>query len=113
MRRRDGIRAGDDCAIARAANITSSVLYHYFPNKAEIVKAAYVDVSAAAMPGLLESAEQPGRLVHKLVAVMRRGGEIVQEYPHALAFDRAVRAPGVADAELATIGETSSCRCVV
>ncbi|MBL7487964.1 TetR/AcrR family transcriptional regulator [Frankia sp. AgB1.9] len=92
--------------IARAANVTSSVLYHYFPNKAEIVKAAYVDVSAAAMPGLLESAEQPGGLVHKLVAVMHRGGEIVQEYPYALAFDRAVRAPGVADAELASIGET-------
>ncbi|WP_344242298.1 TetR/AcrR family transcriptional regulator [Actinocorallia libanotica] len=80
--------------IARAADMTSGSLYHYFPNKAEIVKATYLEVGAAAMPRLEAAAAQADGLIDKLVAVIDQGARIVQEYPYAVAFDRAVRAPG-------------------
>ena len=92
--------------IARAADMTSGSLYHYFPNKAEIVRAAYLDVSAATMPRLSEAAEQAEGCVEKLVAVIHEGGQIVQEYPHAVAFDRAVRAPGVENVGLAEVSSS-------
>lgn len=92
--------------IARAADMTSGSLYHYFPNKAEIVRATYLDVSAVTMPRLTGAAEQADGYVEKLVAVIREGGQIVQEYPYAVAFDRAVRAPGVEDAGLSEVSDS-------
>jgi AcrR family transcriptional regulator len=92
--------------IARAADMTSGSLYHYFPNKAEIVRATYLDVSAVAMPRLTGAAEQAEGCVEKLVAVIREGGQIVQEYPYAVAFDRAVRAPGVEDVGLSKVSDS-------
>ncbi|MFV2179880.1 TetR/AcrR family transcriptional regulator [Actinomadura sp. LOL_016] len=92
--------------IARAADMTSGSLYHYFPNKAEIVRATYLDVSAVTMPRLTAAAEQAEGCVEKLVAVIREGGRIVQEYPYAVAFDRAVRAPGVEAAGLAEVSDS-------
>jgi AcrR family transcriptional regulator len=92
--------------IARAADMTSGSLYHYFPNKAEIVRATYLDVSAVTMPRLTAAAEQAEGCVEKLVAVIHEGGQIVQEYPYAVAFDRAVRAPGVEDAGLSKVSDS-------
>src|SRR3954453_4518411 len=91
--------------IARAADITSGSLYHYFPNKAEIVRASYLDVSEATMPRLAAAAESAEDVVGKLVAVFDQGSQIMQEYPYAVAFDRAVRAPGVDDAALPRISD--------
>lgn len=92
--------------IARAADMTSGSLYHYFPTKAEIVRAAYLDVSAVTMPRLSAAAEQAEGCVEKLVAVIREGGRIVQEYPYAVAFDRAVRAPGVENVGLSEVSSS-------
>jgi AcrR family transcriptional regulator len=92
--------------IARAADMTSGSLYHYFPNKAEIVKATYIEVSEATMPRLVMAADEAEGLVDKLVAVIDEGGLIMQEYPYAVAFDRAVRAPGVDDAVLPKISDS-------
>jgi AcrR family transcriptional regulator len=92
--------------IARTADITSGSLYHYFPNKAEIVRAAYVEVSEATMPQLATASEQAEGVVNKLAAVIDQGSQIMQEYPYAIPFDRAVRAPGVDDAALPEISES-------
>lgn len=92
--------------IARAAEMTSGSLYHYFPNKAEIVKATYLEVSEATMPRLAAAAEQADDLVDKLVGVIDEGAQIVQEYPYVVAFDRAVRAPGVDEAVLSKISDS-------
>jgi AcrR family transcriptional regulator len=92
--------------IARYASITSGSLYHYFPNKAEIVRATYLEVSEVAMPQLAAAAEQARGVVDKLVAVIDRGSQIMQDYPYAIPFDRAVRSPGVDDAALPKISES-------
>lgn len=92
--------------IARAADMTSGSLYHYFPNKAEIVKATYIEVAEATMPRLAAAAEQAGGLIDRLVAVIDQGAQIVQEYPYAVAFDRAVRAPGTDQAVLSEISDS-------
>jgi AcrR family transcriptional regulator len=92
--------------IARTAGITSGSLYHYFPNKAEIVRATYLDVSKAAMPQLAAAAEQAEGVVDKLVAVIDEGSRIMQDYPYAVPFDRAIRAPGVDDAALPKISQS-------
>jgi AcrR family transcriptional regulator len=92
--------------IARTADITSGSLYHYFRNKAEIVRATYLEVSGATMPQLAAAAEQAEGVVDKLVAVIDQGSQIMQEYPYAIPFDRAVRAPGVDDAALPKISES-------
>jgi AcrR family transcriptional regulator len=91
--------------IARAADMTSGSLYHYFPNKAELVKATYVEVSEATMPGLAAAAGQADGFMAKLVAVIHHGGQIVQEYPYVGPFDRAVRAPGVAETGLSRVSD--------
>jgi AcrR family transcriptional regulator len=92
--------------IARTADITSGSLYHYFPNKAEIVKAAYLEVSEATMPQLAAAAEQADGVVDKLVAVIDEGSQIMEDYPYAIPFDRSIRAPGVDDAALPKISES-------
>jgi AcrR family transcriptional regulator len=92
--------------IARTADITSGSLYHYFPNKAEIVKASYLDVSEVAMPQLAAAAAQAEGVVDKLVAVIDQGSQIMQDYPYAVPFDRAIRAPGVDDAALPKISQS-------
>ena len=70
--------------IARSADITSGSLYHYFPNKAEIVKATYLEVSEATMPQLAAAAERAEGVVDKLVAVIDQGSQIMQDYPYAI-----------------------------
>jgi AcrR family transcriptional regulator len=101
--------------IAHAADMTSGSLYHYFPNKAEIVRATYVEVSGATMPRLAAAVEGADGLADKLAAFIEQGGLIVQEYPHAVAFDRAVRAPGVDEAGLSQLSDSifASLRAVV
>jgi len=44
--------------IARAAHMISGILYHYFPNKAELVKATFDGVATIAMPRLAQAAER-------------------------------------------------------
>jgi AcrR family transcriptional regulator len=91
--------------IAAAADMTSATLYHYFPNKAELVRATYLEVSAATMPLLAEAAGRATSFRDKLVAVIHQGGQIVQEYPYVVPFDRAVRAPGVDGVGLAQVSD--------
>jgi AcrR family transcriptional regulator len=101
--------------IARAADMTSGSLYHYFPNKAELVKAAYLEAAGSSMPQLSAAAAQADDLVDKLVAVLHQSAKIVQAYPHAIAFDQAVRAAGVDEAVLSQLSSSifASLRAIV
>ncbi|WP_156670005.1 TetR/AcrR family transcriptional regulator, partial [Mycobacterium sp. E3305] len=51
--------------IARAADMTSGSLYHYFPNKAELIKAAIAARTDVALPRLRAAAERPGSAVER------------------------------------------------
>ncbi|WP_431233823.1 TetR/AcrR family transcriptional regulator [Mycolicibacterium psychrotolerans] len=78
--------------IAREANMTSGSLYHYFPNKAELVKATFDEVATIAVPRLEQAAEDNAATLDKLMAVLDESVRVMQDYPLAVAFDRAIRA---------------------
>lgn len=77
--------------IAREAQMTSGSLYHYFPNKAELVKATFDEVAAIAVPRLAQAAGKSESVLDKLMAVLEESQRVIQDYPLAVAFDRAVR----------------------
>lgn len=77
--------------IARMAGITSGSLYHYFPNKAEIVKAAFTEIAEVSLPRLSAAAGCTDGVVNRILAVLDEGGQLLRENPHAVAFDRALR----------------------
>ncbi|UXA07304.1 TetR/AcrR family transcriptional regulator [Mycobacterium sp. SMC-2] len=78
--------------IARAADMTSGSLYHYFPNKSELLDAAVEHIERAAVPRLRAAAGQAGDVVDRLAAVLDEASRLMREYPQLAAFDRAVSA---------------------
>lgn len=89
--------------IARAADLTSGSLYHYFPNKAELITATVADMSAIVLPRLTEAAERGGALADQVVAILDECEAIHRDYPHLAAFDRAIRAE---NAQQLNLGDT-------
>ena len=86
--------------IARAAQMTSGSLYHYFPNKAELVRATFDEVATIAVPRLAQAAERNVSTIDKLMAVLDEcAGDA--GLPLAVAFDRAIRAESPQDLQLA------------
>ncbi|MEE2030962.1 TetR/AcrR family transcriptional regulator [Rhodococcus chondri] len=77
--------------IARLAGITSGSLYHYFPNKAEIVKAAFTEIADVSLPRLAAAADRTPGVLNQILAVLDEGGQLLRDNPHAVAFDRALR----------------------
>jgi AcrR family transcriptional regulator len=82
--------------IARVADVTSSSLYNYFPNKAELINAAVAARTDTAMPRLRRAAETPGGIVARIEAVLDECGNLMREYPDLAAFEFAIRAESVA-----------------
>ena len=78
--------------IAREAQMTSGSLYHYFPNKAELVRATFDEVAKIAVPRLVFAVEQNSSALDKLMAVLDESMRLMRDYPLAVAFDRAIRA---------------------
>ena len=78
--------------IARAADMTSGSLYHYFPNKSDLLDAAVEDIDRIAVPRLRAAAAQTDGVVDRLAAVLDEASRMMREHPHLAAFDRAVRA---------------------
>ena len=78
--------------IARAADMTSGSLYHYFPNKSELLDAAVEDIERISAPRLRSAAAQSDGVVDRLAAVLDEASLLMREHPHLAAFDRAVRA---------------------
>nr|WP_083185383.1 helix-turn-helix domain-containing protein [Mycobacterium malmoense] len=77
---------------ARTADMTSGSLYHYFPNKSELLDAVAEDVERIALPRLRAAAGRADGVVDRLGSVLDEASRLMREHPHLAAFDRAVRA---------------------
>jgi AcrR family transcriptional regulator len=82
--------------IARAADMTSGSLYHYFPNKSELLKATVREIDEIALPRLRAAAERADDVIDRLEAVLDEADRLMREYPRLAAFDRAMRAESTA-----------------
>jgi len=82
--------------IARAAEMTSGSLYHYFPNKSELLRATVREIDEIAFPRLRAAAARGDDVVDRLGAVLDESDRLMREYPHLAAFDRAIRAESTA-----------------
>jgi AcrR family transcriptional regulator len=82
--------------IARAADMTSGSLYHYFPNKSELLKATVREIDEIALPRLRAAAERADDVIDRLEAVLDEADRLMREYPHLAAFDGAMRAESTA-----------------
>ncbi len=78
--------------IAREAQITSGSLYHYFPNKSELLKATVKEIEGTALPRLRAAGQRGDDVVDRLEAVLDESDRLMREYPHLAAFERAIRA---------------------
>ncbi|CAN5424427.1 TetR/AcrR family transcriptional regulator [soil metagenome] len=77
--------------IARAADMTSGTLYHYFPNKSELVKATFEESAARAVPRFVQASDGQGDYLRRLVSLLDESDRLMQEYPHFAAFEQALR----------------------
>ncbi|OMC16760.1 TetR family transcriptional regulator [Mycobacterium colombiense] len=72
--------------------MTSASLYHYFPNKSELMKAAVAARTDIAVPRLRRAAARPGDAITRLEAVLDESGRLMREYPDLAAFEWVIRA---------------------
>ncbi|MGB8388318.1 TetR/AcrR family transcriptional regulator [Mycobacterium sp.] len=82
--------------IARAADMTSGSLYHYFPNKSELLEATVSEIEEIALPRLRAAAAQADDVVGRLEAVLGESDRLMRDYPHLAAFQRATHAESMA-----------------
>ncbi|HEU4363021.1 MAG TPA: helix-turn-helix domain-containing protein [Mycobacterium sp.] len=83
--------------IARAADMTSGSLYHYFPNKSALLGATVAAVDEIALPRLRAAARSGIDVVDRLEAVLDESDRLIREYPYLIAFERAIRAESAAN----------------
>jgi AcrR family transcriptional regulator len=82
--------------IARAAQMTSGSLYHYFPNKAALLRATVQEIEDVALPRLRAAGRRGGDVVARLEALLDESDQLMRDYPHLAAFEQAIRAEGAA-----------------
>ncbi|MGO9511582.1 MAG: TetR/AcrR family transcriptional regulator [Mycobacterium sp.] len=82
--------------IARAADMTSGSLYHYFPNKAELLRATGDEIEDVVLPRLQAAAARSDNVADRLEAVLGESIQLMHDYPYLAAFLRAVRAESAA-----------------
>jgi AcrR family transcriptional regulator len=82
--------------IARAADMTSGSLYHYFPNKSELLNATGAQIEQIVLPRLRAAAAQSDDVVDRIDAVLDESSRLIRDYPYLTAFLRALRADGTA-----------------
>lgn len=82
--------------IAKAADMTSASLYHYFPNKSELLNATGEEIEEIVLPRLRAAAAQSGDVVDRLGAVLDESKQLKRDHPHLAAFLRAIRAESAA-----------------
>lgn len=80
--------------IARAANMTSGSLYHYFPNKAELIRATGEEIEQIVLPRLRDAAARSDEIVDRLEAVLDESKALMRDYPALAGFLQATRAQG-------------------
>ncbi|ORV52162.1 TetR family transcriptional regulator [Mycobacterium florentinum] len=83
--------------IARAADMTSGSLYHYFPNKSELLHATGKEIEEIVLPRLRSAAGQREDVIDRLDAVLDESTRLVRDYPYLTGFLRALRAAGTAE----------------
>lgn len=83
--------------IARAADITSGSLYHYFPNKAALLHAAVSRIDEIARPRFSAAARSSTDVLDRLEAVLDESDRLMREHPELIAFERAIRAESAAN----------------
>ena len=79
--------------IARAADMTSGSLYHYFPNKSELLRATGEEVETIVLPRLRAAAAQSDDAVGQLDAVLDESKQLFRDYPPLAAFLDTAHAP--------------------
>jgi AcrR family transcriptional regulator len=82
--------------IARAADMTSGSLYHYFPNKSELLKATGEEIEEIVLPRLRAAAARSDDVVDRLDAVLDESNLLIRDYPYLTPFLRALRAGSTA-----------------
>ncbi|MBV8863213.1 MAG: TetR/AcrR family transcriptional regulator [Mycobacterium sp.] len=82
--------------IARQAEMTSGSLYHYFPNKAELLKATVEEIETIALPRLRAAGDRGADVVGRLEALLDESDRLMREYPCLATFERAIRADSAA-----------------
>lgn len=75
--------------IAIAAGMTSGSLYHYFPNKAELLAATVAAAREIALPRLHAAAQRTGSVADRLGAVLYEADRLSRDHPYLTAFERA------------------------
>ncbi|WP_139329662.1 TetR/AcrR family transcriptional regulator, partial [Mycobacterium sp. IS-2888] len=78
--------------IARAADMTSGSLYHYFPTKSELLNATGEEVEGIVSHRLRAAAAAFDDVVDRLDAVLDECGQLMREYPDLASFEWAIRA---------------------
>ena len=92
--------------IAKAADMTSGSVYHYFPNKSELLKATVKEIDQIAIPRLRAAAAQADDVIDRREAVLDESHRLMREYPYLAAFDRAMRAESAAHPRNGRAGQT-------
>ena len=77
--------------IARVAQMTSGSLYHYFPNKSELMTVTVAEFLDRTVPRLVRASQSEGGALDKLMAVLDECDAVMSDYPYVAAFDRALR----------------------
>lgn len=80
--------------IARAADMTSGSLYHYFPNKAELLRATGEEIELIVLPRLRDAAARSDDIIERLEAVLDESKQLIRDFPALAGFLRATRAQG-------------------
>ncbi len=93
--------------IARQADMTSGSLYHYFPNKAELVLTTMAEFADFAIPRLTQAGQRGADFCDRLISLLDEVDQIMREYPYCAAFERAVRVESAQQFQLATIADTA------
>lgn len=82
--------------IAKAADMTSGSLYHYFPDKSALFAATVREIDEVTSARLRAAAARADDAVDRLEAMLDELHRVLRDYPHLAAFDRAMRAEGAA-----------------
>jgi AcrR family transcriptional regulator len=82
--------------IARAADMTSGSLYHYFANKSELFSATGDEIEEIVLPRLRAASAQSDDALDRLDAVLDESKRLIRDYPYLTAFLRAMRAQSTA-----------------
>jgi AcrR family transcriptional regulator len=92
--------------IAKMAQMTSGSLYHYFPNKNDLVKATFDEMAAMSIPRVTGAAPTDLDYRERLMGVLDECEKMKREYPLLAAFERAVRAESTQHLNLAENADT-------